>query len=85
MKTRKIELDAQNRATLARTFGVTIRNVSQALMFQRNSANAVRIREAALKMGGEMVEITTEVKKIAHTHTVRVLNSHGEEINRIEK
>ena len=48
----KIELDAEGKAKLAKAFGVTVQNVSQALRFKRNSPTAFQIREAALKNGG---------------------------------
>ena len=57
----KIELNAQGKALLAKTFNVTVQNVSQALLFHRNSVQACRIREAALQHGGKLVEIR-EVK-----------------------
>lgn len=71
----KIELNAQGKALLAKTFNVTVQNVSQALLFHRNSVQACRIREAALRHGGRLVEIR-EVP--AAPRTVKVLNQKGE-------
>ncbi len=71
----KIELNAFGKAKLAKTFGVTVQNVSQALLFKRNSAQACRIREAALINGGELVQIinvTDELKRM-----VKVLDAKG--------
>lgn len=75
-KTRqKIELGAKGKATLAKTYGVTIQAVSQALLFKRNSEKARAIREAALINGGSLVQIidvTDELKR-----AVKVLDSKG--------
>lgn len=71
----KIELDATGKAKLAKTFGVTVQNVSQALLYKRNSSQACKIREAALKNGGSLVQIidvTDEVKRV-----VKVLDVKG--------
>lgn len=72
----KIELNASGKAMLAKSFNVSVQNVSQALLFRRNSAQACRIREAALINGGSLVQIidvTDEMKRI-----VKVLNAKGE-------
>lgn len=72
----KIELNASGKALLAKTFKVSVQNVSQALLFRRNSPQACQIREAALINGGSLVQIidvTDEMKRI-----VKVLNSKGE-------
>lgn len=72
----KIELNASGKAVLAKSFNVSVQNVSQALLFRRNSAQACRIREAALINGGSLVQIidvTDEMKRI-----VKVLNAKGE-------
>lgn len=72
----KIELNASGKAMLAKTFNVSVQNVSQALLFRRNSAQACQIREAALINGGSLVQIidvTDEMKRI-----VKVLNAKGE-------
>lgn len=75
-KTRqKIELDAKGKAMLAKTFGVTVQNVSQALLFKRNSEKAQSIREAALVNGGSLVQIidvTDELKR-----AIKVLDARG--------
>ena len=75
-KTRqKIEVSAKGKAMLARTFKVSVQNVSQALLFKRNSAQACRIREAALINGGSLVhiiDVTDEVKR-----AVKVLDAKG--------
>lgn len=71
----KIELNAAGKAMLAKTFKVSVQNVSQALLFRRNSEQAHKIREAALVNGGSLVQIidvTDELKR-----TVKVLDSHG--------
>lgn len=73
---RKIELNASGKKMLAETFKVSVQNVSQALLFRRNSIQACQIREAALINGGSLVQIidvTDEVKR-----AVKVLNSKGE-------
>lgn len=75
-KTRqKIELGAKGKAMLAKTFNVSVQNVSQALLFKRNSPQAYRIREAALINGGSLVQIidvTDEMKR-----AVKVLDAKG--------
>ncbi|WP_370789543.1 hypothetical protein [Bacteroides nordii] len=75
-KTRqKIEVSAKGKAMLAKTFNVSVQNVSQALLFKRNSAQACRIREAALINGGillQIIDVTDEVKR-----AVKVLDSKG--------
>ncbi|WP_336618157.1 hypothetical protein [Bacteroides acidifaciens] len=71
----KIELNAAGKAMLAKIFKVSVQNVSQALLFRRNSEQARKIREAALINGGTLVQIidvTDEVKQ-----AVKVLDSHG--------
>ncbi len=70
----KIELSASGKANLAKIFGVSIQNISQALLFRRNSAQAQKIRESALKNGGKLLEI----KEVENSETVKILNSHGE-------
>ena len=71
----KIELNAAGKAMLAKTFKVSVQNVSQALLFRRNSEQARKIREAALINGGTLVQIidVTDGMKQA----VKVLDSHG--------
>lgn len=71
----KIELSAKGKAMLAKTFRVSIQNVSQALLFKRNSVQACQIREAALINGGSLVQIvdvTNELKR-----QVKVLDAKG--------
>lgn len=71
----KIELGAAGKAKLAKMFRVTVQNVSQALLFKRNSVQACKIREAALVNGGSLVQIidvTDELKR-----QVKVLDSKG--------
>ena len=71
----KIELNAAGKAMLAKTFKVSVQNVSQALLFRRNSEQARKIREAALINGRTLVQIidvTDEMKQ-----AVKVLDSHG--------
>lgn len=72
----KIELNASGKALLAKTFKVSVQNVSQALLFKRNSPQACRIREAALINGGSLVQIidvTDELKRV-----IKVLDSKGD-------
>ena len=60
---------------LAKTFKVSVQNVSQALLFKRNSAQACRIREAALINGGtllQIIDVTDEVKR-----AVKILDAKG--------
>lgn len=71
----KIELNASGKALLAKTFKVSVQNVSQALLFKRNSPQACQIREAALINGGSLVQIinvTDELKRM-----VKVLDAKG--------
>jgi hypothetical protein len=71
----KIELNAAGKAMLAKTFKVSVQNVSQALLFRRNSEQARKIREAALINGGSLVQIidvTDELKRV-----VKVLDAKG--------
>ena len=72
---REIELNAKGKAALAKTFGVTVQSISLALLFRRNSAQACKIREAALKNGGslvQMIDVTDELKR-----AIKVLDSKG--------
>lgn len=70
----KIEMSAADKAELAKSFGVSIRSVNQALAFERNSSKSVRIREAAVKKGGRLVEIReVDLPK----QTVKVLDAKG--------
>lgn len=71
----KIELGTEGRAMLARTFGVSARNVSQALAFERNSVRACKIREAAIANGGRLLEIN-DVTDTAR-RSVKVLDAKG--------
>lgn len=71
----KIELSASGKANLAKIFGVSIQNISQALLFRRNSEQARKIREAALINGGNLVQIidvTDATKRV-----VKVLDTKG--------
>jgi len=81
-KTRqKIELSAKKKAAIAKAFGVSSQSVSQALLFRRNSLNAVRIREAALANGGTLVQIidvTDELRK-----AIKVLDAKGNVVKTI--
>lgn len=79
----KIELSTAGRAKLAKAFGVTTQCIGQALHFKSNSAQAKRIRQAALKEGARLVQIvdvTEQVKK-----AVRVLNAKGETVQVINQ
>lgn len=75
----KIELNASGKTLLAKTFKVSVQNVSQALLFRRNSPQACRIREAALKNGGCLVEI----REVSTPQTVKVLNARGEVVKEV--
>ena len=81
-KTRQnIELSAKKKAAIAKAFGVSSQSVSQALLFRRNSPNAVRIREAALANGGTLVQIidvTDELRK-----AIKVLDAKGNVVKTI--
>lgn len=81
-KTRqKIELGAKKKAELAKTFGVSVQSVSQALLYRRNSLKAEKIREAALVNGGtlvQIIDITDELKK-----AVKVLDAKGNVIKTV--
>lgn len=76
----KIELNPEGKAELAKAFQVTVQNVSQALLFRRNSPQAVRIREAALRKGGRLVEI----HEVSRPRTVKVLNQRGELVKAVQ-
>lgn len=76
----KIELNPEGKAELAKAFQVTVQNVSQALLFRRNSPQAVRIREAALRKGGRLVEI----HEVSQPRTVKVLNQRGELVKAVQ-
>ena len=76
----KIELNPEGKAELAKAFQVTVQNVSQALLFRRNSPQAVRIREAALSKGGRLVEI----HEVSQPRTVKVLNQRGELVKAVQ-
>lgn len=71
----KIELNAKGKALLAKMFGVSVQNVSQVLLFKRNSLQAARIREAAIANGGRLLEINdvTDTAK----RPVKVLDAKG--------
>lgn len=71
----KIELNAAGKAKLAKMFGVTVQNVSQALLFRRNSVQAEKIREAALASGGSLVQIVDVTDSVRRA--VKVLDAHG--------
>lgn len=51
-----IELNTEARKKIAKHFGVTPQNVSQALRFRRNSKNAIAIRKMAMENGGVLYE-----------------------------
>lgn len=70
----KIKLDADGKKKIAESFGVTIQNVSLALLYKRNSKDSERIREMALQLGGKMIEereIETPKK------VVKILDNRG--------
>lgn len=71
----KIELNAMEKIKISRAFGVTVQNVSQALLFRRNSPQAVKIREAALAGGGKLVQIVDVTDSVRRA--VKVLDAHG--------
>lgn len=67
----RIEIKANGKALLAKKFNVSVQNVSQALLFRRNSVRACEIRKAALKFGGKLVEI----RDVENNKIAEVLNS----------
>ena len=69
-------MPADKRAEIAKLFGVTRQNVSQALLFRRNSPNAVKIREAALNNGGTLVRIVDVTDELRRR--VKELDAKGE-------
>lgn len=69
----RIEINASGKALLAEKFKVSVQNVSQALLFRRNSLQAQRIREEALICGGKMVEI----RHVAQSRAKGLLRSCG--------
>lgn len=71
----KIELDAKGKIELAQVFGVSVRNVCQALTFERNSLQTAKIREAAMAKGGRLLEIN-DVTDTAR-RPVKVLDAKG--------
>ena len=76
-------MGAKKKAEIAKTFGVSIQNVSQALLYKRNSLKAEKIREAALINGGTLVQIidvTDELKK-----AVKVLDAKGDVIRTLKE
>lgn len=75
----KIELNASGKALLAKAFKVSVQNVSQALLFRRNSPQACKIREAALKHGGRLLQI----HDVTVPREVKILNSKGEVIRAV--
>ena len=79
----RIELSTAKRAKLAKAFGVTSQCIGQSLHFKSNSAQAHRIREAALKEGGKLVQIVDVTEQVRKA--VRVLNAKGETVQMIEE
>lgn len=73
----KIELSKEGREKIAKTFDVTLQNVSQALNFKRNSPTSIKIREMALELGG------TLFKQAEVDRSVRILNQKGEPVRKI--
>ncbi|TCO85537.1 hypothetical protein EV202_1535 [Bacteroides heparinolyticus] len=71
----KIELDAKGKVELAKVFEVSVRNVCQALAFERNSLQAAKIREAAMVKGGRLLEIN-DVTDTAR-RPMKVLDAKG--------
>ena len=78
---RKIKLNTEGRQSLEKTFGVTKAFVCQALSFKRNSLRAKRVREAALKAGGILVEVEQTV--VSTGETIKILDNHGNVTNEI--
>lgn len=77
---RKIEATKEQREQLAKTFNTSPRNVAYALDYERNSELAMRIRQAALRMGCEEfeIEVTVNKKKIdGPAKPIKVLDSKG--------
>lgn len=76
----KIEATVEQRTELAKKFGTSMRNVIYALNYERNSDLAMRIRQAALRMGCEKyeIEVTITRRKVeVPKETIKVLDSHG--------
>lgn len=66
-----IKIGKEKVSELAKAFKVSERAVAYALKYERNSPTSEKIREAALKMGGKMMQ-EVEIHKV-----VKVLDSHG--------
>lgn len=67
-----IELrDTEKRKMIAKTFGISLANLSQILRFKRNGKNAEAIRKMAQENGGIIYTKDNELQE------VKVLDSHG--------
>lgn len=67
-----IELkDTETRKMIAKTFGISLPNLSQTLRWKRNGVNAEAIRKMAEENGGIRMVADSEPK------TVKVLDSKG--------
>lgn len=66
-----IKIGKEKVSELAKMFGVSERAVAYALKYERNSPISEKIREAALKIGGKMMQ-EVDTHKV-----VKVLDSHG--------
>lgn len=75
-----IELkDTEKRKMIAKTFGISLANLSQILRFKRNGKNAEAIRKMAQENGGTKYTESDEPKNI------KVLDSHGNVTSIINK
>lgn len=84
----KIEATVEQRTELAKKFSTSMRNVIYALNYERNSDLAMRIRQAALRMGCEKyeIEVTVTRRKVeVPKETIKVLDSHGNVTRIIEQ
>ena len=67
-----IELrDTEKRKMIAKTFGISLANLSQILRFKRNGKNAEAIRKMAQENGGIIYTKDNELQE------VKILDSHG--------
>lgn len=83
-KTRqKIELSANKKAEIAKTFGVTGQFVSLSLLYRRNSPQAAKIRAMALAKGGSLLRITDITDELKRE--VKELDAKGNVIRTIKE
>lgn len=76
----KIEATIEQRTVLAKIFATSLRNVYYALNYERHSELAMRIRQAALRMGCKKyeVEITMTKREVeSPEELIKVLDARG--------